>query len=63
MRGRVDDPGRMKSHDGAKKSAPQHQANSTDREQRNSEDNRWRKMVLCEPDVKVVLGQIRDVAF
>jgi hypothetical protein len=63
MRGRVDDPRRMKSHDRAQENAPKHQAKSTDSKQRNSEDSCWRKMVLCEPDVNVVLGQIGDVAF
>src|ERR1700731_1981532 len=53
----------MKSHDGAKKSAPHYKAESTDSEQRESEDNRWREMVLREPDMKFVLGQIGDVAF
>src|SRR5258708_34688461 len=63
MRGRVDDPGRMKPHDGAQENAPKYQAEATDSEQRNSEDSRWRKMVLREPDVKFVLRQIGDVAF
>ena len=53
----------MKSRDGAKKSAPQHEGESTDSEQRESDDNRWRKMVLCEPNVNLVLGQIGYVAF
>ena len=44
----------MKSRDGAKKRAPQHEAESTDREQQESDDNRWRKMILREPDVNFV---------
>src|SRR5271156_1659302 len=63
MRGRVDDPRRMKSHDGAQEYAPQHQAKSSDREQRDCEDGHRRKMVFREPDMKAVLGQIWDVAF
>src|SRR5580658_1945203 len=63
MRGRVDDPRRMKPHDGAQENAPQHQAKSADGEQRHCEDSHWRQMVLGEPDMKAVLGQIGDVAF
>src|SRR5260370_28160940 len=63
MRGGFDDRGRMKPQDGAKENAQKYQAESTDSEQRNSEDSGWRKMVLREPDVKFVLRQIRDVAF
>src|SRR5260370_25788411 len=63
MRGRVDDPRRMKPHDGAKENAPKYQAEPTDSEQHNSEDSRWGQMVLREPDVKSVLRQIGDVAF
>src|SRR5580658_4044361 len=63
MRGGVDDPRRMKSHDGAKENTPQQQAKATDSEQHHSEDSHWQKMVLREPDMKFVLGQIGDVAF
>src|SRR5580692_5734564 len=63
MRGGVDDPGRMKPHNGAKENAPQHQAKATDSEQHKSEDSCWQKVVLCEPDMKFVHGQIGDVAF
>jgi len=62
MRDRVDEPRRMKSRDGAKKNAPQYKGQSTDSEQRESEDNRGHKMILGDPDVKVVLGQIGDIA-
>src|SRR5580698_6518329 len=62
MPGRVDDPRCMKSHDSAKENPPQYQAKATDSEQHNSEDSHWRKMVLGEPNMKFVHGQIRDVA-
>src|SRR5271155_503104 len=62
-RHRVDEPCRMKSHDGAEESAPQYEPESTDSEQRESEDSRWNKVVLREPNVNFVLGQIGDVAF
>src|SRR5277367_1837058 len=63
MRRRVDDPRRMKSHDGAEESAPQHQPESADSEQNDCEDSGWNKVVLREPNVDLVLGQIGDVAF
>src|SRR5580658_7195763 len=39
VRYRVDQPCRMKSHDGPQESAPQHQPESADREQHKSEDS------------------------
>src|ERR1700757_105832 len=62
MRARVDDPRRMQSYYGPQKSAPQYQAESTDREQHESQNNRWSEMPLRQPDVKFVFGQIGDVA-
>src|SRR5271155_801130 len=53
----------MKSHDGAEESTPEYQPESTDSEQRKSQDSRWNKVVLGEPDVHLVLRQIGDVAF
>src|SRR5271156_1031968 len=52
----------MQAHDGAQENAPQHQAKSSDRKQHNREDSHWREMVLREPDMKAILGQIRDIA-
>ena len=62
MRDRIDEPRYVKSHDGAQENAPQYEAKSADRVQRDSEDKRWQKMVLREPDVKLVLGEIGDIA-
>jgi hypothetical protein len=60
---RVDEPRCMKARDGAQKRAPQQEGESADREQHDPEDNCRCKMVLCEPDVDLIPGQIRDVAF
>lgn len=63
MRDRVDDPCRVKSDDGTEEDPPEYEAKSTYSEQRDSDDQRCQKMVLCQPDVKVVLRQIRGIAF
>src|SRR5271170_5843262 len=63
MRHRVDQPCRMKSHDGAEESAPQYQPEPADSEQRESEDSRWNKVIFRQPDVNLVFRQIGDVAF
>src|ERR1700691_780920 len=63
MRGGVDDPGGMKSHNSTQENAPQHQAKATDSEEHPCEDSHRQKMVLRQPDMKFVLGQIGDVAF
>src|SRR5580658_9953208 len=60
---RVDEPRGMESRDRAKKCSPQQEGKSTDCEQHEPDDNHWREMVLREPDVNLVLGQVGDVAF
>ena len=62
MRGRVNEPRRVKTHDGAQENTPQQEGQSADSEKHEPEDNRWHKMVFRDPDVKLVLRQVGDVA-
>src|ERR1700683_3303821 len=63
MRGGVEGPGGMKPPNSPQENAPQHQAKATDSEEHPCEDSHRQKMVLRQPDMKFVLGQIGDVAF
>ena len=52
----------MQSNHGAQEYAPEHEGYSTEGQQNQSEHNHWNVVVFRDPDVKFVLGQVRDVA-
>src|SRR5271169_2666332 len=62
MRGRVDQPRCVKSHNRPQKNAPQQEGQSANSEKQDSQDERWYKMVFRDPHVKLVLRQVGDVA-
>src|SRR5271163_4801029 len=62
MRGGVDQPRGVQSQHGAEENAPQQERPSADREECGSQNHRWRKMVFCDPYVKLVRGQVWHIA-
>ncbi len=61
VRGRIDQPRRMKTEDGAEEDPPHDKGHSSDGEKHNAKHDHGHVMVFRDPDVKFVLGQIGNV--
>src|SRR6185437_4833727 len=59
--GRVDQPGGVQANHGAEENAPEQEGQSADRQQRQAQDNHGDIVVLRDPDVKPVPGEVGDV--
>src|SRR4029077_12432794 len=62
MRRRIYQPGEMQAHDGAQENAPEHEGKPAESEKRYSQRNNRNIVILRNPDVKLVLGQVGNVA-
>src|SRR4029077_9089755 len=62
MRRRIYQPGEMQANNGAQENAPEHEGKPAESEKRYSQRNNRNIMILRNPDVKLVLGQVGNVA-
>ncbi len=62
MCGGIDEPSRVVSRDGAKEDTSKQERPSANEEQDDAEDNRGHKMKFGNPDVKLVIHQVGDIA-
>ncbi len=61
VRNRVDQPGRVEPDDDPEADAPKHVWNTADGEKEESKHNQGNPMIVVQPDVKCIFGQIRRV--
>jgi hypothetical protein len=61
VRGGIDEPGGVEAENGAEKDAPEEKRPSANRQKDEAEDNHGNIVVLGDPDVETIFGEIGDV--